>query len=326
MENNIKNIEILDVVYSVMGYDFKKHNESTGQISYNCPVCDAGRNKGKLEINYNKLVMKCWSCQDSPDGLSGSLYSLIKEYGNKREIDAYREALKDFEYEDGYERQRDYVPNIFLPKTYQKITPNNLSHEMKQPYNYLIGRGITDKLIEKYEIGFCNSGFYNGRIIIPSYDKNSKLNFFVGRTYIGETPKYLNPEIIKYEVIINESNINWDSTIYLVEGMFDLIGLGVQNTIPLLGKTMSPRLYETLLEKSNGDIIILLDPDAKTYAYKIYKELESTKLSDKIWIVDLPLNLDIAEIREKYGQAGVLKALKNVRKLTIDDYIDCELI
>ncbi len=39
--------------------------------------------------------------------------------------------------------------------------------------------------IIKYNIGFCNEGPYGGRVIIPSYDDNGKLNYFIARDYKG---------------------------------------------------------------------------------------------------------------------------------------------
>ena len=302
----------------------KSYNESTGQVDYCCPNCDRGRKKYKLSINYKKLVAKCWSCQEDIDGIKGSLYSLIKREGTNRDIKVYFDLVKDFEFE-GEDRIRNYIPKIFLPKEYRKITPTSLTYDMKMPYNYLRGRGISDEQIQKYEIGFCENGKYGGRIIIPSFSKDGKLNFFTGRSYIGSVNKYKNPEIIKNEIIANEININWDSTVFLVEGMFDLIGIGIKNTIPLLGKILPLKLLETILKKSKGYIVIALDPDAEKEAYKIYKQLDSYYiLSGRIRIIKLPndknLKLDWSKIREVYGKKGVIKCLRKMETLNFIDY------
>lgn len=319
-------VDVLNVVYSVMGNKPHKHNTGSGQISYNCPVCDNGRNRGKLEINYKRLVMKCWSCGHEEFGLKGSLHSLVKKYGSNRDLKAYRDAIEDFEFETT-DRPVNYIPNLYLPKEYKKITPNNVPHSMSWAYNYLKNRGITDEQIEKYEIGYCDSGDYFGRVIIPSFSETGKLNFFVGRSYLGAKNKYKNPEILKNEIIANEININWDSTIFLVEGMFDLIGLGIKNTIPLLGKVLSDKILETILEKSTGYIVIALDPDAEKDAYKIYKKLDSYyQLAGRIRIINLPNNMDWADLREKYGEKGVRKCIKSMRELTIVDYFKYSLI
>lgn len=319
--------EVLNVVYSVMGSNSRKHYRDKCQIAYDCPVCDNGKGSGNLEINYNNLVMRCWKCGESPEGLKGSLYSLIKEYGTHRELRAFREATRDFVFEGKKRYEGEYVPDIKLPWGYKLIDPKSYNLSEKEAYNYIKNRGISDEQIKKYEIGFCDKGDYSGRIVIPSFDVKGNLNFFVSRSYVGHKQKYMNPEVMKNEIIVNEQNINWDSTIYLVEGMFDMIGLGFDNTIPLLGKSLSDKLYETIMDKAKGYVVICLDPDAKTDAYRLYNKLDTCfSLNDKIRVMDLPLNLDIAKIKEIYGDKGVLKCVRQMRKLTLEDKINYNLI
>jgi hypothetical protein len=65
---------------------------------------------------------------------------------------------------------------------------------------------------------------YN-RIIIPSYDLNGDLNYFIARWYPKEYNKlkYINPKAEKQEIIFNIGKLNLDATIYLVEGVTDHI-------------------------------------------------------------------------------------------------------
>jgi len=79
---------IVEMLCEILG-DEKLHYENHGQISYNCPVCDDGRNKGNLEINYLQHVYKCWSCGDS-EGTHGPLGKLIDLYGNKKHKKLYK--------------------------------------------------------------------------------------------------------------------------------------------------------------------------------------------------------------------------------------------
>ena len=44
---------------------------------------------------------------------------------------------------------------------------------------------IDDSDILKYNIGYCDDGLYSNRIIIPSYDSDGQLNFFVGRAFFN---------------------------------------------------------------------------------------------------------------------------------------------
>ena len=110
----------------------------------------------------------------------------------------------------------------------------------------------------------------------------------------------MNPDVDKNRFIFNEGCINWDSTVYIVEGVFDMFS--VPNAIPLLGKVLTKSLYYALKEKK-PDVIILLDPDAYSNAIKIYLDILNIYLGDenKVKIVKLIGENDIDEIRVQNG-------------------------
>jgi DNA primase len=159
-----------------------------------------------------------------------------------------------------------------------------------------MNRGITDEIIERYGIGFCDNGSHAGRIIIPSYNSKNELNYYIARSWDLHTKaKYKNPEFPKDEIIFFENLIDWNKNITLVEGVFDSIF--IPNSIPMLGKHMSSLLFNTLYEKTNGDITIALDGDAWEDGLTLYHELNGGNLYGKIKIVKLPLDKDIADLR-----------------------------
>jgi hypothetical protein len=81
---------------------------------------------------------------------------------------------------------------------------------------YLSQRGITIKQIVKYNIGYCKDGLYSRRVIIPSYNSDGQLNYFVSRSYYpDEKMKYKNPPISK-NVICLESQIIGMNQLYYV--------------------------------------------------------------------------------------------------------------
>ena len=143
---------------------------------------------------------------------------------------------------------------------------------MKQALNYLKSRGIGRTDILRYGIGYCPNGNYSGRIIVPSYDENFNLNFFVSRSIFEEDVlKYKNPKWSK-DVIGFESFINWEEPITLVEGVFDAI-TARYNAIPLFGKIIQPRLLEKILLRKPPKVIVALDSDAHKDAIKISSKL-----------------------------------------------------
>ncbi len=111
----------------------------------------------------------------------------------------------------------------------------------------------------------------------------------------------------------------------LLEGMFDFIGLGNDNCIPLLGKVLHNKIFKTLIDKAKGYVVILLDPDAKKNAYEIYQKLDGTALRGRVRLVDLPEGIDISELNATLGRSEVLKYLRKNRKLTVKDSIKFNL-
>jgi DNA primase len=159
-----------------------------------------------------------------------------------------------------------------------------------------MNRGITDEIIERYGIGFCDNGSHAGRIIIPSYDNKNELNYYIARSWDLHTKaKYKNPESEKDKIIFFESLIDWEKDITLVEGVFDSIF--IPNSIPMLGKHMSSLLFNILYEKAKRNITIALDGDAYDNAVSLYHELNGGELYGRIKIVKLPLDKDIADLR-----------------------------
>ena len=185
---------------------------------------------------------------------------------------------------------------MVLPESYTKFSDSNPIYPVRrQAYNYLKSRGITDEIIEKYNIGFCDQGSHSGRIIVPSYDKKGNLNYYIARSWDSKTKfKYKNPEAEKDKIIFNERLIDWKKDIYLVEGVFD--GFFLDNSIPMLGKHMSEVLFEKLYDKSEGNIIISLDGDAFNNAIKLYRQLNGGRLYERIKIVKLPQDKDVCDL------------------------------
>jgi DNA primase len=281
---------LLEILHDILG-DEKRHYENHSQISFNCVECDEGRNKGNLEINYEKHIFHCWSCGDS-NNMRGTLTKLIKKYGNRQQLKIYNILSPE-----------DHKPKINqknilkLPDGFTLFKNSNPIYPVyKQAYNYLKNRGITDQMIEKFGIGFCGEGSHSGRIVVPSYNKKGKLNYYIARSWYPNTKaKYKNPDSPKDEIIFWENLVNWGQDVYLVEGVFD--GVFLPNPIPMLGKHLSKLLFDTLYEKANGDIIICVDGDAWDDALNLYHTLNGGRLYGKIKIVKLPKDMDVADLR-----------------------------
>jgi DNA primase len=281
---------LVDLLREVLG-DEHLHYESKGQISFDCPECDDDRHKGNLEINYFSHVYKCWSCGDT-EGTHGPLGKLFDKYGNKSQKKVYK-VLQPEEFKPKEVRKE----KLKLPNEFKLFKDVSESHPIRrQASTYLVNRGITNEIIEKYKIGFCSNGEFGGRIIVPSYTEFGELNYFIARSWIPNTrAKYKNPEAEKDKIIFNESLIKWNQDIFLVEGVFD--GFFLPNSIAMLGKHMSEKLFDTIYQRAMGNVIIALDGDAWYNAVKLYHELNGGGLYGKIKILKLPEDKDVCDLR-----------------------------
>jgi len=234
--------------------DFHQHYESKGQISFDCPVCaeekglDGGDGKGNLEINYGKHVYKCWSCGET-HGTHGPLGKLFDQYATKSQKKVYNLIKPEELKQEDVKRPKLRLPEGYT--TFQDSNPRFIPH--MEAYRYLQSRGITDEMIERFKIGYTVSGDFAYRIIVPSFNKEGVLNYFVARSWVPKKMKYKNPSVPKDEIIFNESLIDWDKDVYLCEGAFDSFFLS--NSIVMLGKKMSKLLFETLYTKANAQVI-----------------------------------------------------------------------
>lgn len=320
----IRGREFHSIINTIFDGDVKGIGESE-QLQTNCPKCQQREglsypdNKYNLEINTEKRVFRCWKCE-SPR-FSGSLGRLIKIYGTPTDYDLYKsyaDTIIDYSEEDD---KKDFgfveLPSEFI--SFLNFESNNSLH--LEAYNYMVlDRKIEYDILVKFGIGFCTEGKYWGRIIIPSYDQFGDLNYFVARAYKGQKPSYMNPKADKDIIIFNEGLVNWDSTIYIVEGVFEFLSLPV-NSIPQLGKTLSSALFFKLKSK-RPEIIIILDPDAYRESIQIYQKLSIIYGDDshKIRIVKLKGNYDLDEVRKKFGKDSLIKKLRTARQLEVDDY------
>lgn len=323
----VRGRELHSIVLSVFK-DVKGYLESE-QIQVNCPMCQERDglsepdDKFNLEINTSKKMFRCWKC-DNPS-FSGSLGRLIRTYGSQSDYEIYKSYATTFgEYFEADDFEDYEYKVISLPKEmilFANMDASNPAHF--EAFNYMIlERKIDKKTLIKHKIGFCVEGTYAKRIIIPSFDRFGNVNYFVARTYdpAEKKKKYLNPKVDKNKIIFNEGFVNWDSTIYIVEGAFEYLTFPV-NIIPLLGKNVFDLLLKKLKERK-PNVVIVLDPDAYKRSVELYFEISSVYAGceDRIKLVKLPNNDDLDEIRTKYGVDEVIKQLYSARYLTVEDY------
>ena len=178
------------------------------------------------------------------------------------------------------------ITKVTLPKEFKPLI--NISRTdifAKHVLTYLKKRGITKSDILKYNIGYCEEGRYSGRVIIPSYDVNGELNYFIARDINPDSKKkYDTPKCNKNEIIGLEYFVNWNTPIILCEGIFDAIAIK-RNAIPLLGKTIPKALMKKLVETNVKTVYVSLDRDALKDALSYAEQL--LNLGKDVYLIDL---------------------------------------
>jgi len=255
---------------------------------FHCPKCN--HHKRKMSINIEKDVFKCWICDYSGTKISQLLRKFASNlYAEWKQISGEIDLAKyDFIFSESQEVELQAVD---LPDGFKTLTGEKTPLKEK-PLRYLYSRGLTDFDILFWKIGFCDFGEYRGRIIIPSFNLEGSVNYFIARTYIDDWTKYKNPPASK-DIVFNDLNIDWSNDILLVEGVFDAIRC--KNAVPLLGSTLkeNSKLFEKICDKK-PNIYMALDLDAQEKQLLIANKIKEYGISVKI-INTSPYN-DIAEM------------------------------
>ena len=234
---------------------------------FHCPKCN--HHKRKLSVNLDKNVFKCWIC----DYRGNSLLPLIKDRDLRSQWRSLTNKVDISRFDDifAFNQQVDDAPEtqLLLPDYFSSLTSPDLSSIGQKAEKYLLDRGITKSQIFMHKMGFCYHGAYKNRIIIPSFNANGRLNYYIARSFSDNYMKYKNPPCSK-DVIFNDLMIDWTKPIVLVEGFFD--SLKYENSVPILGSTLNTKskLFAKIVNHCKS-IYICLDKDAKKKELKIIK-------------------------------------------------------
>lgn len=308
------NLVLLNLLESILG---KSKPTSKGNHSFHCPFCN--HHKPKLEINLQTNEKKenpwhCWVCNTKGKTIK-TLFKALKISGSKSEqLDTIIVPGK---------REEIVYNQVNLPKefiSFSNLPELNKVQEIlvRQALHFLKKRGISKEQIQKYNIGCCLEGEYANRIIIPSYDADGRLNYFMARSFDqGENRKYKNPSVQNKNIIGLEYFINWEAPIVLVEGIFDALTIQ-RNVIPLFGKTLSEALMKKLVLSDTEKVYVALDKDAQREALQHCQTLMS--FGKEVYLVEMD-GKDANEI----GFENFLNIIENTYPLTFEKIMGIKL-
>ena len=290
----MKNRQLINLLESVLGTAKNSGNEST----FSCPYCN--HHKKKLVINTLTEKWHCWVC-----GVKGiGVERILKKLGAFDKIP----KLKSISKIKTFSKIKEKHEHVSLPIEFVPLVNGvSSSPEFRNAARYIKSRGLTKTDVLRYNIGYCEKGPYSGMVIIPSYDSEGILNYFVGRSYYDTEFKHKNPKVSK-DVIGLELLVNWNKSINICEGVFDAITIG-ENSIPIFGKFLPKKLKIKIKEKSVSRVNMILDNDARKEALELCEYLMSEDID--VRMIEIPEGSDPNEM----GKENIRKLIDNTPSL-----------
>lgn len=293
--------KLKDRLYSYFTNRMGMFDYTRGWMKGDCPACGA---ENKFGVNLASNRSHCFKCEyaDRPLDVVG-LVEHLDANGTRK----YLNGIEGIEYKDPivieYERKA-----VNLPIGYCNLMDGDHFLGMLAR-NYLRGRGLNVKKLSRRGFGYCSEGPLFGYIVLPYY-LNGELIYYSTRRLLSIGPKFDNPKIEdfgigKSSLIYNIDALNYYSTIYVVESVFNAETIG-DNAIALAGKSISPWQLSALIKSPATNFIILLDPDAYAYAITLAMQLTNFK---RVKVVLLPETQDV----NSWGRDNTLTLVRKTR-------------
>lgn len=260
-------------------------NLGEGEYAFFCPKHDhrPDRVVGQLGLNIDSGKFHCWSC-----GFSGKNLLPILEKGSQ-EYREYQLSLCE-----KVEQVEKWFEAPVLPREFRSLSRNWGGIFYRNAVSYLHERGLSDRDIFWWKLGYCEDGEYRGRIVIPSFDDIGLLNFFTARAIDPHNSwRYKNGNFSK-DIIFNDYMIDWRNPVTLVEGPFDSFKAG-ENSIPVLGSFLSPgtKLFNRIV-LAGIDVFIAFDADAEEKQNSVIESLLSYGVTS--WAMRVKGKKDVGEM------------------------------
>ena len=308
---------------------------SGDEYYYKCPLCQKADGKKKLAIKLDpsakdkdgNSIYTSWHCWRDTSHKGKNLFQLLKRmkasdasFSELKSALGTKGSLKNFD--DNVKaslnthgksiKKVQGLPDEFI--SFKDVRDNP---HYKNAYRYITkDRGVSVQDIIKYNIGYCETGKYAGYVIIPSYDADMNVNYFVARSFYKNAMKHKNPPF-KKDMVFNEMFISWKKPIILCEGAFDMMAIK-RNAIPILGKYIQPTLKLKMLRHSVKDVYIALDKDAIKDSLNIIEQFLKNDIN--VYFVKLTQK-DPSEL----GFKNVWKLIKQSNKISFKDLIEMKI-
>lgn len=286
-------------IISAFGPDYMRGN-GKDEIRYYCPECMNRRGKpdksGKLYVNVYSFKFNCFYC-----GYSGTIGQDVVVNHNKnyeRTLDQdVSYLLSTFE---EIQSQEDSKYKLRIP--IRKIFDNPTATE------YLIKRGFEEKKLEYYDLRVGDYNYMFGRIVIPNEVKFlTKTDYYTGRSFIDQVPKYKNPTVEKSDIVFNLFRVEEERPIIVTEGPLTAIAAGYQ-AVATLGKTMTRSQAAQILQKKPSRVYVNYDYGAEEWSRRACYLLSKMSPETEIFEVLMKDERDAADLSHQEYRNCLLNA------------------
>lgn len=247
----------LDVqhVLDLLDLDF---HQNRNELFFLCPVHDDKNPSCSINIDKQSLmflVVSCFGCD-----FSGTLVTLVSKVLKKSEDSAKNwlirlvkpeEAEEDVEtillnetvdFTHKFEKKDGKLDEVVLPDAFNLINTS----KRNSYFEYLTGRGLTEKEIKEYGWGYCAKGFYKKRVVMPVFMENRMATFFTRHIFTdNDDKKVFNAyRSTTSKIVFPFNEIDFDlKYVWVTESVFNFFSLrkeGLKNLVCLFGNKMTP--------------------------------------------------------------------------------------
>jgi len=284
----------IDFILKLSNNKYKLSNDNQN-IAIWCPFCrNSNKNKFKLAIQLKNCIYHCWICDKKGYDIS-YLVKNINQNLVEESKKIFKQKNNDFKinFIDNIIEQNlndidEELEPIELPKGFMFLSQcyNSIDPDIRDVLKYAINRGTNIHKLWMLRLGVSLDPEFRRTLIIPSYDKDGKLNFFTCRKIDVSTKnqyKYINCKISKSKIIFNELNIDFNKPLTIVEGPLDLLKTN-DNATCLLGSSLNEKmkLFKEII-KNKTQVYLALDYDVyHTKTLQIAENLLSYDIDVKI--------------------------------------------
>ena len=279
---------------AIKNFDFEAYVDSkfekvyrTGKayrIRTHCPFCDDEKT-GHFYIHIPKRWVYCQKCKYDPKWLpqfladmegishSAAVDRLTNDeliFGDKQKVSEIVDGIYEEEDTNVEHTYCDLELDLSFVPVLEKTDIPTIDKHLSVAQSYLYDRGLSEFQIKKYDIRYCYTGRYSGRVVVPCYYQESIVTFVARDITNYAHQKYLNPTANKQgDFLFNYDGVLGERVI-VTEGVFDAMAIG-DDAVASFGKSLSQRQLNLLNVFS--EVIFYWDDDAyeqvERYAKKI---------------------------------------------------------